>query len=609
MNVSVFGLGYVGCVTAACLARDGHHVIGVDVNAEKVAMINGGTSPIIEPGLSELVAHVVRQGRLSATDSAREGIAGADVALICVGTPDLGHGQPDYDGLARVASAIGSACETRVQPLTVSAQHGAAGTTERVLARVLSECPDVGRMNEPLRIAVNPEFMREGSSIEDFDRPPFVLVGCDDPAAETLLRQLYSSVDAPFLQTSVRTAEMVKYVCNAFHALKITFTNEIADLCDALGADAQDVMRVFRHDRKLNIAPAYLRPGFAFGGSCLPKDVRALLCSGRIYDVSTPVLSAMIQSNKAQIQRGVEAVLQTRKKKVGVVGLAFKSNTDDLRESPMVTLVETLIGKGCDVKIYDPNVVMARLKGANRTYIEQEIPHVSSLLCDSPECLIDHADVLVFGNAGQDSASVLAAARPDQAIVDLTRGAVFEMARAPQRAERAWSHDARSGGGHECALLVFRCNRTRVLPPCNPTHLSHPSCSSQRRRHRAEVERPDDPVAAGQSLQNAIEQAASGDLHHARPGRHLRGSISAAEEGRRPWLDSDRLERSRRAAGRQARERWRRAPYGEAGDRRGSAVISEPGAHHYRFAGVEIAPAPGEFIYNLIQLGEGESEL
>jgi GDP-mannose 6-dehydrogenase len=428
MNVSVFGLGYVGCVTAACLARDGHHVAGVDVNTEKVEMINGGASPIIEPGLADLIGRVVRQGRLSATDSADEGIADADVALICVGTPDLGHGQPDYDGLTRVASAIGAACEGRVKTLTVVLRSTVLpGTSERVLARVLTECSGGARMIEPLKIAVNPEFMREGSSIEDFDHPPFVLVGCDDPDTAKLLRRLYSGVDAPFHQTSVRTAEMVKYVCNAFHALKITFTNEIADLCDALGADAQDVMRVVRQDRKLNIAPAYLKPGFAFGGSCLPKDMRALLCSGRIYDVSTPVLSAVIRSNKAQIHRGIEAVLRTRKNKIGVVGLAFKSNTDDLRESPMVTLVEALIGKGCDVKIYDPNVVMARLRGANRTYIEQEIPHVSSLLCDSAECVIEHADVLVFATAGQDAARVLASARPGQTIVDLTRGAVHEL--------------------------------------------------------------------------------------------------------------------------------------------------------------------------------------
>lgn len=426
MNVSVFGLGYVGCVTAACLARDGHRVVGIDLNLEKVAMINAGQSPIIEPGLSDVISRVVRQGRLTATDSAEEGVADSDVVLICVGTPDLGHGQPDYDGLARVASAIGVACETRINPLTVVLRSTVLpGTTERVLARVLSERAGIGRMAE-LRIAVNPEFMREGSSLDDFDHPPFVLVGCDDPETATLMRQLYAGVTAPFLQTTVRTAEMVKYVCNAFHAMKIAFTNEIADLCDALGADAQDVMRIFRQDRKLNIAPAYLKPGFAFGGSCLPKDIRALLCSGRIYDVSTPLLGAVVSSNKAQIDRGVNAVLQTRKKKIGVVGLAFKPNTDDLRESPMVTLVETLIGKGCDVRIFDPNVVMARLKGANRQYIEQEIPHVSSLLCDSIECLIDHADVLVIGANGADGARALATARPDQIVIDLTRGAVNE---------------------------------------------------------------------------------------------------------------------------------------------------------------------------------------
>jgi GDP-mannose 6-dehydrogenase len=426
MNVSVFGLGYVGCVTAACLARDGHRVVGVDVNPEKVAMVNEGTTPLIEPGLGDVLARVVRQGRLVATASAEEAITISDIALICVGTPDLGHGQPDYDGVARVATAIGQACETRVDPLTVVLRSTVLpGTTERVLARVLSECASAGRM-AGLRIAVNPEFMREGSSLEDFDHPPFVLVGCDDLETATMMRQLYAGVSAPFLQTSVRTAEMVKYVCNAFHALKISFTNEIADLCDALGADAQDVMRIVRQDRKLNVSPAYLKPGFAFGGSCLPKDLRALLCSGRIYDVSTPLLSAMVVSNKAQIDRGVNAVLQSRKKKVGVVGLAFKPNTDDLRESPMVTFVETLIGKGCDVRIYDPSVIMAKIKGANRQYIEQEIPHVSSLLCDSVESLIEHADVLVIGTAGRDGYRALASARPGQIVVDLTRGSANE---------------------------------------------------------------------------------------------------------------------------------------------------------------------------------------
>lgn len=429
MNVSVFGLGYVGCVTACCLARDGHHVIGVDINAEKVAMINEGLSPIIEPGLGELIARTVRQGRLSATVSAEDAIRISEVALICVGTPSLGHGQPDLDGLARVASAIGNACQGRSEPLTVVLRSTVPpGTTERVLARVFLEQAEKGASTAPVRIAVNPEFIREGSALDDFARPPFVLVGCDDPETATLLRKLYAGASAPFLQTSVRTAEMVKYVCNAFHALKICFTNEIADLCDSMGADAQEVMRIFKQDRKLNVSPAYLTPGFAFGGSCLPKDVRALLCASRINDVPVPLLSAIIPSNEGQIHRAIETVLQTRQRRIGVVGLAFKPKTDDLRESPMVTLVETLIGKGCDVRVFDPNVVMARLKGANRQYIETEIPHIASLLCEDVEALVSHAQVLVFASASPEAARVLAATGPEHTIIDLTRGALRELA-------------------------------------------------------------------------------------------------------------------------------------------------------------------------------------
>ena len=239
-------------------------------------------------------------------------------------------------------------------------------------------------------------------SLEDFDHPPFVLVGCDDQSAVAALRRLYADVAAPFIETSIRNAEMVKYVCNAFHALKICFTNEVADICDALGANAQDVMRIFLKDHKLNISPAYLKPGFAFGGSCLPKDVRALMHVGRALDVPLPLLSAIVPSNDGQIRQAIDAVLQTRKRRIGVVGLAFKSTTDDLRESPIVSVVETLIGKGCDVRVYDTNVVMAQLKGANRRYIETEIPHIAALLCDDVEPLIAHAEVIVFGSLGEE---------------------------------------------------------------------------------------------------------------------------------------------------------------------------------------------------------------
>ena len=424
MNVSVFGLGYVGCVTTACLARDGHHVIGVDVSDDKVAMVNDGRSPIVEPGLEPLLKRLVRERRVSATTSAAEAVRDTDVALICVGTPDIGHGQPDLEALSRVAIAIGEACAWRATPFTVVVRSTVLpGTNDLVREHLTAAATANGRVAD-VRLVSNPEFMREGSSIRDFDHPPFVLIGSDNEESAALVRALYASVNAQIVETSIRTAEMIKYVCNCFHALKVCFGNEIADLCDALGADAQEVMRIFRMDRKLNISEAYLTPGFAFGGSCLPKDLRALLCASRLHAVDVPLLSSILPSNERQVRRAVDAVLQLKKKAIGVVGLAFKPDTDDLRESPMVTLVETLIGKGCAVRILDPNVVMARLRGANRQYIETEIPHVASLLCDTVQCLVDHAEVIVIGATCTESAEVLAAARPDQAIVDLTRGAI-----------------------------------------------------------------------------------------------------------------------------------------------------------------------------------------
>jgi GDP-mannose 6-dehydrogenase len=272
-------------------------------------------------------------------------------------------------------------------------------------------------------VAVNPEFMREGSSLRDFASPPLTLVGCGEPTTAAVLQRLYEGVGAPFVSTTIRTAEMVKYAANAFHALKVCFANEIGDACTALGADAHEVMRVFLMDRKLNVSDAYLRPGFAFGGSCLPKDLRALLHAARVADVALPVLSSILPSNDAQVRRGVEAVLATRRQRIGIVGLAFKAGTDDLRESPMVALVETLIGKGCDVRILDRNVAMARLLGANRRYIEEEIPHIASLMCSGVEALLAHAQVLVIGSGGDDTAEVLAAASDKHIVVDLTRGA------------------------------------------------------------------------------------------------------------------------------------------------------------------------------------------
>ena len=433
MRVSVFGLGYVGCVTAACLARAGHQVIGVDVNPNKVAMLASGRSPIVEPGLSELLAEVVGAGRLRATAASAEAVAESDLALICVGTPGRANGQLDLTAVDAVGGEIGAGLTSRAAPYTVVLRSTVLpGTTEQVLIPAL--CKGAARApSAPVRVAVNPEFIREGSALHDFAAPPFTLVGCDDPDTGLQLQSLYASVEAPFVRTAVPTAEMVKYVSNAFHALKVCFANEIGEVCESFGMDPQEVMRIFLMDRKLNVSEAYLRPGFAFGGSCLPKDLRALLYAARSADVSSPLLSAVLPSNEAQIRRGVEAVLETRRRRIGVVGLSFKQGTDDLRESPMVAFVETLIGKECDVRVLDRNVAIARLVGANRRYIEEEIPHISSLMCRDADELLAHGEVLVVGNIDEDSARVLAAASPEQVVIDLTRRGSGRGAAAPAR--------------------------------------------------------------------------------------------------------------------------------------------------------------------------------
>lgn len=421
MRVSVFGLGYVGCVSAASLASAGHEVVGVDLDPDKVSLINAGASPVVEPGLDALIGQVVRAGRLRATRSAEEAVEASETAMICVGTPGHANGRLQVSALAGVAETIGRAARHRTLDLTVVLRSTVLpGTTEGVL---LPQLQAGSGGSDRLRVAVNPEFMREGSSLQDFVKPPFTLVGSAAPSAVAAVRALYAGVNAPFIQTDVRSAEMVKYVSNAFHALKVCFANEVGDLCTALGANAHEVMRIFLSDRKLSVSEAYLRPGFAFGGSCLPKDLRALLYAARRADQFPPLLSAILPANEAQIERGVDAVLSTGKKRVGIVGLSFKDRTDDLRESPLVRLAETLIGKGCDLRILDANVALARLVGANRKYIAEQIPHIANLMCDNVDDLVAHAEVLVLGNLGEDAARVLAGAGPQHIVVDLARGA------------------------------------------------------------------------------------------------------------------------------------------------------------------------------------------
>ncbi len=426
MNVTVFGLGYVGCVTAACMARAGHRVVGVDVSPEKVNLILAGRAPIVEAGLDELLAEVVAGGRLTATTDGRTAVEQSDLALVCVGTPSQGHGGPDVEAIGRVGIEIGRAVGGRQGRFAVVLRSTVLpGTIERVLAPALREGAEGGPMD--FRVAMNPEFMREGSSLHDFDHPPFVIVGCDDPDTAAQVEALYHGVDAPFVHTALRTAELVKYASNAYHGLKVCFANEMGDLCAAFGADPVEVMRIFALDRKLNVSDAYLKPGFAFGGSCLPKDVRALLWAARDRHLEVPLLSAILPSNERQVKTAIDAVLETRKRHVAVAGLAFKPGTDDLRESPVVALVEALIGKGCHLRILDRNVSIAKLMGSNRRYIEREIPHLASLLCESVDALVADAEVLVIGGASRDAARALVAAPAGCVIVDLTRGAVRQV--------------------------------------------------------------------------------------------------------------------------------------------------------------------------------------
>jgi GDP-mannose 6-dehydrogenase len=424
MRIGVFGMGHVGCVTAACLADAGHHVVGVDVNPDRVATLNAARSPMVEPGLADLLGKVVAAQRFRATASSAEAITDSDLSLVCVGTPPDATGKLDTSAIEQVGNEIGRVLLTMGKPYTIVLRSTVLpGITERVFIPAI-QAGYGGATPPTIRIAVNPEFMREGASLADFADPPFILAGCTDLATADLLKSVYQGVAAPFVHTTIRTAEMVKHTANAFHALKMSFANEIGDVCQALGADAQEVMELLRLDRKLNISGAYLRPGFAFGGPCLSKDLRALLHAARGADLSLPLISAILPSNDQQIRQGVQAVLKTGKRRVGIVGLSFKPGTDDLSESPMVKLVEALLGQGCAVRIFDRNVSTARANSVRRRANEEELSHIASLVCEDLETFLKHAEVLVIGHAGEEAANALAAAGSDHVVVDLTRGQV-----------------------------------------------------------------------------------------------------------------------------------------------------------------------------------------
>ncbi len=428
MKLSIFGLGYVGCVSAACFADRGHEVTGVDVNPLKVQIINDGKSPIVEPGIAELIARAVEKKTLRATTDASEAVAATDVTLVCIGTPGNHNGSLDLSYIKRACQQIGEALARKTRYHIVAMRSTMLpGTIEQTVIPTL-EIFSGKLAGRDFGVAVNPEFLREGSSIYDFTHPPFTLIGADDEETSLPLQRLYAGTEAAMITVGVKEAEMVKYACNSFHALKVAFANEIGNVSKALGVDSHVVMDVFCKDTKLNLSPYYLKPGFAFGGSCLPKDIRAITYKAKELDVDVPLLNSILLSNRQQIERAIDTVLRTGYKNVGVLGLSFKPGTDDLRESPMVTLIETLIGKGLKLTIYDRDVELARLFGANKQYIEREIPHISSLMNADLNSVIEGSEVVIIGKK-EDEFRVLAdKLNNGRVIVDLVR--LFEVADA-----------------------------------------------------------------------------------------------------------------------------------------------------------------------------------
>ena len=421
MKICVLGLGYVGAVSAGCLAKDGHEVIGVDPERTKVDLINAGRTPIIEKDIGEIIREQVKAGRLSATTELAHAVRHTDLALVCVGTPSLPNGGIDLKYIKRVCEQIGHAIQTHPgAPVIVMRSTMLPGTMRETVIPIL-ESASGKKAGEEFGLCINPEFLREGTSVHDYYHPPKTVIGEVNKASGDLLAALYGKMPGPMIRTDIETAEMVKYADNCWHAVKVGFANEVGNMCKALSVDAHRVMEIFCQDHKLNLSPYYLKPGFAFGGSCLPKDLRALLYKAKTLDVSLPILSAVLPSNQLQIERGVQSVVEKGNREIGILGISFKAGTDDLRESPMVELTERLIGKGYDVRVYDRNVSLACLHGANRDYILNKIPHLSRLMVPTIDEVLAHAKTIVIGNGAPEFADVPRRIAEGQNIIDFVR--------------------------------------------------------------------------------------------------------------------------------------------------------------------------------------------
>jgi len=427
-TVSIFGLGYVGTVTAACLAHKGNRVIGVDLSPGKVEALSSGRSPIVEPGVADLISENQKACRLHGTSDSEKAVLETEISFLCVGTPSMRNGKLDLGHIGPVCQEIGKALKKKNSfHLVVLRSTVLPGTAETIVVPTLEKASGK-KLGQDFGVCVNPEFMREGTAVADFLEPSITIIGASNASHSQTLRELYSWVPGKVFETSFRSAEMVKYVCNAWHAVKVSFANEVGTLAKELDVDAEAVVEIFSADTKLNISPSYLKPGFAFGGSCLPKDLRALNYRAKELDLDLPLFEAILASNEAHLDRALEIVLGTGKKNIAMLGLSFKAATDDLRESPQVQLVKRLIGEGCQVQIWDDNVSLGRLIGSNRQYIEDVIPHIGSLLSSSLEQVLKSAEVVIVGTRGIDRATLESHLRPEHFVVDLVN---LEKSRRP----------------------------------------------------------------------------------------------------------------------------------------------------------------------------------